>query len=203
MKLFSSFTYVVVIFTLAGCSSAPPPSTPPLYAEAPPVMTDSGHATYVAERTFPVPAMTTRTWIDEGLMLTLLQSTENIAKPAGYDLIKGTWPEVGSVRRMRQVDGHYLAETVLENTETLFAYQIYGMTGPAGNSIRYGRGKFEVISIDRTTSKLRWTYQLKPRNPIVGIFVNRFVQNDFGPFMEGGMDAMAELAEKEAAASIQ
>lgn len=204
MKIISGLVGLIAILALAGCSGdAPAPSTPPLYVDPAPKMSERGHAIYIAERTFPVPAKITRGWIEEGRMLTLLESTNSVAKPAGYEVIRGKWPEVGSVRRMKQIDGHYLAETVLQNTDSLFAYQIYGFTGPAGRSVIYGRGKFEVISLSDNSSTLRWTYQLKPRNPLFGIFVRRFVENDFGPFMEGGMNAMAELAEKETTSSAQ
>lgn len=199
MKILSYLTLTMAILVTAACSDAAPPATPPSYMQSPPAMVEKGHASYVAARVFPVPASTTRSWIAEGRMLTLLESTDNVSKPTGYEVIQGTWPKVGSVRRMKQIDGHYLAERVLKNTDTLFAYQIYGFTGPASNSIRYGRGKFEVTPVNEKSSKLTWTYQLKPRNPVLGIFVDRFVKNDFGPFMEGGMDAMAEMAEKEAA----
>jgi hypothetical protein len=189
----------LMVAGVAACTAAAPPTTPPAYTEAAPVPSEEGHVSYVATRTLAVPAATAKAWIDEGRMFDALTSTDKVSKPAKSEILSGIWPQTGAVRRVTQADGHFIAERVIENTESGFSYQIYGLTSAAGNSIAYGLGEFRVTPVDASSCTLTWIYQLKPKNPVAGFFVNRFVKNDFAPFMEGGMEGLTRLAEAEAA----
>jgi hypothetical protein len=186
---------VALLIAVTACSNAAPPETPPAYTDAAPEITDAPDASYVTTRRVEAPAAAVRQWIDEGRMLPSLQSTDRVSKPAGYDMLSGTWPEPGAIRRVQQEDGHYVAERVLENTPEVFAYQIWAPTTSAGRNILYGRGEFRVTTIDAASSTLTWTYELKARNALVAPFLRGFVKNDFAPFMEAGMDAFAASAE--------
>lgn len=190
-------TFAVACLSLVWACSlrTEPPQNPPAYDRPAPALVEGAHARHSATRTIDADAATVRGWIDEGRMFTLLRSTPRVSKPASYDMLAGVWPQEGAVRRVRQEDGHYVAERIVARTEEGFVYQIWAPTTGAGRNIRYGRGEFRVIERADGRADLTWSYALKAKHFWAQPFVDAFVRDHFAPFMEAGMDAFAASAE--------
>lgn len=189
---------VVILLALAGAcgGSIPPPSSPPAYTDAAPALAEGAHAVHTATREINADATTVRSLIDEGRMLTMLRSTSRVSKPASYEMLQGTWPEEGAVRRVRQEDGHYVAERIVSRSEEGFVYQIWAPTTAAGRNILYGRGEFRVVPLPDGRCELTWSYALRAKQVWARPFVGAFVRDHFAPFMEAGLDAFVESVEQ-------
>ncbi|MEM9177004.1 MAG: nuclear transport factor 2 family protein, partial [Myxococcota bacterium] len=161
-------------------------------------------AVYETTRTFAAPLVPLRRWIEEeNRIVAAMEETERIRKPVGVEVLHGTWPEPGAVRRVELADGHFVLERVLVNDfPALFRYQVWNYTSAAGKSLSYAVGQqaWEVAPGGGAT--LTWTYRLKPDAFYKRPFVQRFVDEDMRPLMDRALDAVQRRAETHFAGSL-
>lgn len=200
--LFAMLALALIGMAPACSQSIAPPSAPPAYDQPAPAMVEGPHARHSTTRTINADAATVRTWIEQGRMMEVLNSTPRVSKPASADMLAGVWPQEGAVRRVRQEDGHYVAERIVSRNAEGFVYQIWAPTTAAGRNILYGRCEFRVTAREDGRSDLTWTYALKAKHFWAQPFVDAFVRDHFAPFMEAGMDAFAASAAAPAKASV-
>lgn len=184
---------------LAACSStSSPPSEPPAYTGTAPDITGGEYAIYETERIFNAPLESLRAFIEDGnKIIAAMEETDNIKKPVDTVVVHGIWPEEGAVRRLEFSDGHYTLERVLENDHpTLFRYQVWDFTAAAGNNLDYAVGQQAWEARPDGTSKLTWTYSLKPNAGYKRFFVQRFVNNDMRPLMDNALDVVKAQADE-------
>jgi hypothetical protein len=188
----------IAFITLAGCAgTTQPPKEPPSFTGAAPEITGGKYAVYQTERTFNAPLEPLRAFIEDGnKIVAAMEETDNIKKPIETVVLYGHWPEEGAVRRLEFSDGHYTLERVLENDHpTLFRYQVWDFTAAAGNNLEYALGEQSWEALPDGTSKLTWTYSLKPNAGYKRFFVQRFVNNDMRPLMDNALDVVKAQAD--------
>ncbi|MEL7540234.1 MAG: SRPBCC family protein, partial [Pseudomonadota bacterium] len=153
---------------------------------------------YETERIFNAPLESLRAFIEDGnKIIAAMEETDNIKKPVDTVVVHGIWPEEGAVRRLEFSDGHYTLERVLENDHpTLFRYQVWDFTAAAGNNLDYAVGQQAWEARPDGTSKLTWTYSLKPNAGYKRFFVQRFVNNDMRPLMDNALDVVKAQADE-------
>ncbi len=185
------------IIALTACSkTVVPPTVPPAYDGTAPELKDGPYAVYETERLFNAPLEPLRRFIEDGnKIVAAMEETENIKKPVDVVVLSGTWPEEGSVRRLEFSDGHYTLERVLKNDfPTLFRYQVWNFTAASGKHLDYAMGQQSWDVISEGTSKLTWTYKLRPNAGFKRPIVQRFVKTDMKPLMENALDVVVEQA---------
>jgi hypothetical protein len=184
-----------MLASIVACSSNSAPPTLPTLGQTPaPAFEEGYHAKHIAEVEVKSMAAKVRQLLDQGLMMEVLVSSERVKKPQTATIVSGQWPQVGAVRWVQQEDGNFVYERVIEANATGFSYQIWGMTAPAGRFVDYGRASFVVVPLTENTSKLTWTYELRPKSLLVRPIIDRFVSKDFSAFMEAGVLQFAARA---------
>ncbi|MGR3514247.1 MAG: SRPBCC family protein [Paracoccaceae bacterium] len=125
----------------------------------------------------------------------LLEPTDRIPAIASIDVIRGPWGEPGSVRRVTFDDGGSALERVLTATATEFTYQIWNIETGSGRFIDYIYGEMRARPAGDGT-EIVWRYNIKPSVFFARPFIRSFLNNDFAPFMEGGMIGVAAAFEE-------
>lgn len=193
------FPPILIGLLIAACAGTiTPPEVPPTDFSSPPALTDKGYAITVVVRDFPMIRRDFRAWIaDDNKVVQMLEPYESIAKPVDAVYFDGNWPDPGATRRVELSDGHFLLERVLSNTPGAFEYQVWGLTSAAGRNVEHIHGiqAFEPLSGSET--RMTWTYKVKPDAGFKRPFVQRFVNREVTPFLEGGLGRLKVRAEAE------
>lgn len=185
---------------MIGCAeTSPPPAEAPDASSTPPLVTDGAYAEYSTKRVFDAPLEPLRRWIEaENRIVAAMDETDRIKKPVDVTVISGNWAEVGSVRRLKFSDGHFVLERVLVNDfPNIFRYQVWHYTNDAGKNLEYAIGQQSWRTLDDGQSELTWTYKLKPNAEYKRFFVQRFVDSDMRPLMDNALDKVQALAAAE------
>jgi hypothetical protein len=114
-------------------------------------------------------------------------------------VIKGTWNEVGSRRRIHFVGGHYAAEKVLANDEPrLFRYQTWGFTFYARLVTDYLIGEFQVEETASGKTRVTWTYSFHKTSWLSALFLPAFVNRTIAVLMQNAVQQMKQAVEQSA-----
>ena len=178
----------IVIFVLPVMSGASQDiSTPPALRGA------KGYVTNVEVAIFHGPVGDVKAALqtaDRGV-LAYTQPTPRIPAISELLPVEGLFPNQGAVRRVILEDGNSVVERVLENSDTVFSYQIWGFTASNARALNHIKGEFRYVEIDQDTTEVTWTYAIAPRAFLVRPFIRNFLKNDFAPFMESGLQGAA------------
>ncbi|WP_415920481.1 SRPBCC family protein [Tateyamaria sp. SN6-1] len=115
-----------------------------------------------------------------------LEPTDRIPAIESIEVLKGPWGEPGSIRRVILADGGAVLERVLTSTDTEFTYQIWDINTSSGRFIDHIYGTFQVRPTAEG-SEIVWRYNIAPNVFFARPFIRSFLDNDFEPFMEGGI----------------
>jgi len=159
----------------------------PAYRGEAPALQNSAHAEYKAERIINLPPEIVRTLFDNGLLDESLPMNTKIARPKSARNIAKTWPAPKARRRVTLDDGSYVAEDVLMNVPGRFQYQSWGFSSARGGNVAYSISDYQFLDAGNGTTRFIWTYRMKAKNGFVQRFLDRFVESEFGPFMESGL----------------
>lgn len=198
-SLRSFFGTMAVLLSLSACSnSVVPPENPPTYEGAAPIIKDGRYAVYETSRVFDAPLEPLRRFIEDGnKIVSAMEETENIKKPVDVVVLRGNWPENGSVRRLEFSDGHFTLERVLENDfPILFKYQVWNFTAASGRHLDYALGQQSWETLPNGNSKLTWTYKLRPNASYKKFIIQNFLDSDMKPLMENSLDVVQAQANR-------
>ena len=102
------------------------------------------------------------------------------------------WFKTGGQRRVTFVDKTTVDERVIAyELPRTFRYQIWGFTSAARFTVDYIVGEFAYTAETADTTRVTWTYRIKPTWRVLSWPVSRFLDGTFKPIMEGAMDNMA------------
>lgn len=124
-------------------------------------------------------------------VLAHVEPTHRIPAIAGLTPIYGSFPDEGAVRRVELATGDHVTERVLVNNAITFAYQIWGFTAANSRPLDHIRGEFRYIDLGDGRTEVQWDYAIAPRIFWARPFVRSFLENDFTPFMAGGLAGAA------------
>jgi len=186
---------------LAACGSVAPPSEPPAYSE-PPALATEGLVPILVTADLPFDVPGSRDYAARTPIVEFFEQTGSIAPPASSEILSGTWPEVGAVRRIRLTDGHYVIERIMQNEPEEFIYQIWVFTNEAARGVQQIVGTQKFIDAGPDVTRFEWTYAVKPKNAITRIFVQRQVP-ELKDYLQTAVDGWAANTQREAAASKQ
>lgn len=191
------FLSLIAAIGFAACSSVEPPETPPTDVTSYPPLADDGYASTTIVADYPMMLPELRSWLADGnKIVALMESTENIAKPADTVYFTGEWPEAGATRRVELEDGHFVLERVLSNTPERFEYQIWAMTNAAGKNVDHIHGIQAFEQLPNGNTQLSWTYKVRPNAGFKRPLVQRFVNKEITPFLTMAVDNTVALAEE-------
>lgn len=206
----------VLAIELAGCSSVPVGSDPALTtaqrdeaqreATRPPVGPDDSCETVIVEADFPVPLDQFAEWFSEkgtvGFSVFLngnsslfpipsLRASSSPLPGAGHnDELIGSWRNVGDRRRVVFADGSSaLEEITTDRLPRRFQYEVWNLTNDTGRYITHALADFRFSGDERGTH-IRWEYSFHPKGLPDGLFISRFVHDDFRQFMQATLAAM-------------
>ncbi|MEO1026191.1 MAG: SRPBCC family protein [Pseudomonadota bacterium] len=123
-----------------------------------------------------------------------LKATDRIPAIDSIEPVEGEWGTPGAIRRVNLADGGTVLERVLTADEDEFTYQIWDIETGAGRFINHIYGEFRLRAVEGG-SEITWRYNVKPAIFIARPFIRRYLNNDFDPFMEGGMAGMKQAFE--------
>jgi Polyketide cyclase / dehydrase and lipid transport len=189
-------TIVFVPFALAAIAAAfvIRPTDAPDYAGAPPALAQSGHVSFTIEAIMPMPPEEFRAWQRENPVVKFLQPSPSIPKVDRTEMIDGTWFEAGAKRRVIFEDGNTAVERVIAYEPEVFRYQIWGFTAPSRYLIDHVEGEIKYEKSGETDTRFIWTYKMKPRAFFTTPLLERFMENDYAPFMKSGLEEMRKAA---------
>jgi hypothetical protein len=175
-----------------------PPGVQPTPSQPPAIEADAATATYATSRVLDGTPRDVRQWLERIQLVTLLPKTPDIPSIRSTTVVSGSWPSEGAVRIVNLDDGHFVQERITSyNTPEVFRYQVWGFTNQAGNLVSYAVGELRYAAEGEGKTRLTWTYAMRPRYFFTRPFLNSFLANKFGPFMEGGMDAVLKAYPKQ------
>jgi hypothetical protein len=163
-------------------------------AEGPPPLRDTDtYLTNVERAVFngPIEDVIAHLRSDEGSVLAFVEQTDRIAGIGEEIPLVDVFPNEGAVRTLQLTDGSQVTERVITNSDALFAYQIWGFTAPAARPLDHIHGYFTYTALDESTTEVVWTYAIAPRVFWARPFIQGFLDNDFGPFMDSGLTGSA------------
>ena len=180
---------LIVIAGFVGYELRPlgPPdgSNPPPLADAGDYLTNTETATFNGSREDVLAFLA-----DPGLT-SFLKPTDRIPAIEKVTILSGTWGEAGAVRRVALADGGYTAERILEANRDVFSYQIWDLTSRAGRGIDHIRGDIRYEDAGDGQTHIVWTYSILPKTSLLRGPIGSFLEQDFQPFMENGLNDMA------------
>jgi hypothetical protein len=189
------FSAIAVAFVIIGCQPTPP-IEPPNYSAEPPAIAQAGF--YVENQEtiqIDVPRTQFIAWRNQTDLSDILTATKGMPSVENTVVLSGgEWGDVGDRRRIELADGHYAVETILEHTDQLMRYQVWGFTSQAGQFADYAVGEF-VYDDQGDKTLVTWTYRFRPRSFIARLPLSYFVNNAFQGFMKNGLARMKEGAE--------
>lgn len=153
----------------------------------PPLAQEKMYLTNTETARFPGTINEVRVFMEQNPVTDFVAATDAIPAIEGMEVISGNWPEPGAVRRVDLAGGHSVHERVLTNTPTNFVYQIWNITAPAGGAISHIRGAFTYEQQGDTVA-VTWDYDIKPNFFFARPAINRFLSEDFAPFMRAGLE---------------
>jgi hypothetical protein len=189
-----SFLTAAAVVGITGCGGQSGPPAPPQVADHPrPALSTGHHAEHSVSADFAISAEEMWVWFAEGRLMNALQTQGPVARPVAIEPLNLTWPQLGAIRRARLEDGNFVLEEVLESEpQRRFLYQVWGYTSPAAAQIAYGLGEFRIDSKPEGRGiRLTWRYRLRAKAFWAEFFVDRFVRDRFGPFMDNGLARLA------------
>ena len=180
----------IAILGLSACSGAEAPQSPPEMTP-PPAVAETGFVTATVTADFDMSVTELRAYMTENSIVDYMEETGEIAKPVGQDILEGSWPEVGAVRRIELSDGHYVIERIVLNEPEKFRYQIWVLTNASGRAVEQIVGEQRWIATGPNTSRFEWDYHIVPRYFFLRPIVARIRTNSIQPFLQGALDRMA------------
>ncbi len=187
----ASLASLAGVASLAAACASPPPVTPPDYSGPRPELVEAGWISHRAEVVIDTPLSFYDAWRQEVPLSEVLPGAPGIPAVAGTEVISGDWDAVGARRRVILADGHQAVEEVLANDgPALFRYQVWGFTSPAGRFADYAVGEFRLAEAGTERTRVTWTYAFDPSSPLARVPLWLFVQTQFRPFMETGLERM-------------
>ena len=203
MYLLSAIIVLVLLIAGAAYTVMAPPKSPPMYdSEKPPVAKD-GYVSHVEISIFNVSLAQ----YSERISQIPLEAILNGGGGGGIrvestTVIKGTWNEVGSRRRINFAGGHYAAEEVLANDEPyLFRYQTWGFTFFARLVADYLIGEFKVEETAEGKTQVTWTYSFHKNSLLSTLFLPNFVNHTMVSFMRNAIQQTKQAVEQSPHAS--
>jgi len=191
MRLFLGLLVLVVAAALAVGVYLFRPLGPPDADTPPELLTLSAYAQHSYSRTVPGTPQDLRAWMEDNSLLDYLTATETVPAVSGNEPIEGDWDNPGAKRRVLLASGEYAVERVLLNTTEAFEYQVWNFTTPTARLVDHAYAVQTFRPVDGGT-KMTWTYHMTPKIGILKGMIGDFLTNDFGPFMEQGMNAMLD-----------
>ena len=159
---------------------------------APPDLADeTAYLTNTVTVTLPGDLATVRAAMDTTPITDFLRPTDRIPAIDGFTVLEGTWGEPGAVRRVDLADGSTVMERVLTNDADEFSYQIWAISTAEGRFIDHIYGRFDLTEVTGETT-IAWSYNVKPTVFFARPSIRGFLENDFAPFMEGGMSGFVD-----------
>ncbi|MGL4405514.1 MAG: hypothetical protein ACRCT6_07120 [Notoacmeibacter sp.] len=188
-----SVTAIVVIAVAGLWFAVQPPSAPPAsYANAAPAVGEGPFVEFTTRQTVPMSREKLLLWWRDNELVTFLKASGSIPAVESQTMMEGEWFNVGAKRRVNLAGGHFAVERILETNPDAFRYQIWGFTTSAGLLVDQALGEILYKPISTTETEIVWTYRMQPRGFWARPLLQRFMTNEFGPFMEKGLAAMAE-----------
>jgi hypothetical protein len=212
-----------LVIGLGGCGSAPAGSDPSLTtaqrdqaqrdARRPPAGPEEPYETVIVEADLPVALEQFSKWfVEKGApeFSVFLNGTSSLfplpslrvsssVEPGAVrsDALIGSWSHVGDRRRVVFADGSSaLEEITSDQLPGHFQYEVWNLTNDTGRYITYALSDFRFSGKGRDTH-IRWEYSLRRRGLPDGLFISRFVHDDFRQFMETTLTAMQGQAVSE------
>ena len=184
---------------ITACGDPAPPATAPTQLSTPPPLAEDGYAELVITADFPGTPAEVRAFLDDGnKIIYAMPSTENISRPKGFTLTKGTsWTEDGAERILEFEDGHYTFERVITHSPERFAYQVWGFTSATGKNVDHVHGIQALRPDPDGGTDFIWTYRVMPSAGWKKPFVQRFVDGDVRELLQTATDRVAEQARAE------
>ncbi|MEM8849634.1 MAG: hypothetical protein AAGE03_06315 [Pseudomonadota bacterium] len=179
---------IATLAVVAACTATEPPATPPA-APTPPDVATSGFIQAQATSVVPLSVPETRAFWDANPVIDFLEPTPNISNPVETEILSGTWPTPGTVRRVKLADGHYVIERVIENRPDLFRYQLFFFTNSTGRGVEQIVGEQRFLAQPDGTTRIEWDYNVKPTNAVTGFFVRQRI-GEIDGYITGGLDGI-------------
>lgn len=173
------------------------PTGAPDYTGPAPELADSGYVAYTSEVVVPVERSVLRAWITDNELVTFLRPSGSIPGVVDTTMLEGEWFTTTGKRRVNLEGGQSAVERIVATNDDRFFYQVWGFTTPARYLVDHAVGEmlYQVTGENETT--LTWTYRMLPRTFFTRPLLEGFMANEFGPFMDQGLAAMAQAAEAE------
>ena len=184
---------IFTFFALTTAVYATPPSEPPELT-TPPAVATSGFVSAYVEETIPMPVKQVRGFLNRMPIVKFFEPTRNISNPVSSEVLKGKWPNVGSVRRVKLADGHFIIERVVENKPQLFKYQLFTFTSSTGRVVEQVVGEMNFVPVAGGT-EFQWSYNVKPRSVFTRPFVRARIR-EIESYLQNGLTGFAAAATK-------
>jgi len=116
-----------------------------------------------------------------------LEPSGRIPRITDIVFLEGEWGDPDSLRRIDLEGGYHTHERVLTNDSDEFTYQIWDITTSAGRFINHIYGEIRFTENAGQTT-ITWNYNVKPAVFFARGSIRTFLNDDFAPFMENGMN---------------
>jgi hypothetical protein len=188
----------VVVLTVALVAVAAAmvvrPTGAPDYSGPPPALAESGHVSFTTEAIMPMPPEEMRAWQRENPLFKFFKPSPSIPGIKGSETIEGTWFEKGAKRRVLFEDGNTAVERIVEYEPEVFRYQIWGFTAPTRYFVDHVEGEIKYEKSGEKDTRFVWTYKMKPRAFFTKPLLQRFMNEEYAPFMQRGLEEMRKAA---------
>lgn len=186
MKLISRLFALLTVVAATATHASEPVQMP----DAPPLASLGKYITNEEITFLPTDPQSAWTFWRSIPITDYLEPTERIPAISEIKVLKGPWGEPGSIRRLTFENGGHAHERVLTSDEGEFTYQIWDLNTDSGIFINHIYGEFRVRPAN-DGSEIVWRYNIKPAVFVARPFIRQFLEEDFGPFMQGGMAGVA------------
>lgn len=182
---------------MSGCALVAEHHDAPSYQGRAPTIERTAYAEHRAEYLIDLSPEVVRQLFDRGKLEASLPANPKIARPISSENIIGRWPSSPARRRVLLDDGSYVAEDILFNDyPARLRYQSWGFSSKAGGNVSYTISDYQFLDDENGGTRIVWIYQMKAKNSLVQGFLNRFVENDFAPFMDAGLARFASSTKR-------
>ncbi|MEM1236690.1 MAG: hypothetical protein AAGI10_06955 [Pseudomonadota bacterium] len=187
--MFKLLLAAIITFTASAAASETLQITTP-----PALRSDKGYLTNIETAIFNGPSQDVRKALQtaETGVLAHAKTTDRIPSISEMRNLDGDFPDIDAVRQLTFSDGNRVIERVIENSDSRFVYQVWDFTAPNARALSHIRGQFDYVPIENGQTQVTWTYSIALRVFLVRPLVRNFLQNDFAPFMESGLQGAAE-----------